>query len=197
MKIKTQITAAFASGALLLSLATPALAANVTISGNGAGSNNNFNHWINTTKVMAQQNTAIINNMVNNLANTGNNSAWFNTGGASGISTGVSNSNTVINNQANLNQIQSLGAVPVVPTTTVTVTGNGAGSNNNVNAGSNSLTVISQTNGASFTNVVTNSSNTGNNSTSFNTGGSTGITTGGVNSNVSVSNQANANSIQN
>lgn len=59
--------------------------------GNGAGSNNSTNVSNETNKTINQTNTAAINNTLDLSANTGNNTASYNTGGDSNITTGDAN----------------------------------------------------------------------------------------------------------
>lgn len=77
--------------------------------------------------------------------------------------------------------------------TTITVSGNGAGSVNTVNSTSSNNTSVSQTNIASVSNVVVANSNTGNNTASFNTGGSTLVRSGNSSTTTTITNRSGLN----
>lgn len=68
----------------------------------------------------------------------------------------------------------------------VTVNGNGPFSNNSVLVSENTSTVVSQSNSTNVVNSVNTVSNTGNNSSGFNVGGSGNVTSGNVTTNVNV-----------
>lgn len=70
--------------------------------------------------------------------------------------------------------------------TTVNVSGNGAFSNTSVKVKNVAGTTVSQTNVSNVTTVVNSTANTGNNSSSFNTGGGSAVVTGNATSNVNV-----------
>lgn len=77
--------------------------------------------------------------------------------------------------------------------TSIGILGNGAGSQNTVNVSSSNSTRVSQMNGMRVENDVHSRVNTGNNKSSFNTGGFTGISTGGASSNTSINTSGNIN----
>ena len=74
------------------------------------------------------------------------------------------------------------------------ISGNGAFSRNDVSLRSSNSTTVNQSNDADIRNDISTNASTGNNSSSFNTGGDSRIDTGDANSIVSVSNMANTNS---
>ncbi len=83
---------------------------------------------------------------------------------------------------------------PVAFAQEVTVSGNGAFSDSAVNVSNNSSTSVNQTNNANVVNKVSSNANSGGNSSKFNTGGSTNITTGKAVTDTTVSNSLNLNS---
>ncbi|MBA3723991.1 MAG: hypothetical protein H0W89_03820 [Candidatus Levybacteria bacterium] len=74
------------------------------------------------------------------------------------------------------------------------ISGNGAFSRNDVSVSSSNSTTVNQSNDADIRNDISTNASTGNNSSSFNTGGDSRIDTGDANSFVSIANMANANS---
>jgi hypothetical protein len=85
-----------------------------------------------------------------------------------------------------------LGAyVPSVTAEEVIVTGNNAGSENTVNVTQSNTTTVTQSNDAVITNNISSEANTGDNTATNNTGGETNISTGDINTSVSVVNSGN------
>jgi len=82
---------------------------------------------------------------------------------------------------------------PLANADTVTVTGNGALSGSVVNVTNSSNTVVNQTNNANISNNINTNASTGGNSSNFNTGGNSTISTGNASTNVTVNNAANSN----
>jgi len=190
----TKITTAIATGAILLSTVTPALAATgVGVVGNGAESTNTVNVTKNNTSTAVQSNSADISNTVSSTANSGGNTADFNTGGSSSITTGPAANAVSISNEANSNKLSTGDPCGCSDPTQVVVKGNGAFSNNAANVTSNNNNSAYQTNTADFTNNVTNNANTGDNSGSYNTGGGTSIFTGPAKNATQIDNKANEN----
>lgn len=73
----------------------------------------------------------------------------------------------------------------------ITISGNGSTSTNEVANATTQTSTVQQSNNLSATNTVQTSADTGNNSASDNTGGDTSITTGDVQTDVSVTNEGN------
>jgi len=194
MTFNKRIITAIATGAVLVNaMSTLALAdTNLTVTGNGAFSNNAVNVTSASNTVVNQTNNANITNNIKSDASTGGNSSNFNTGGNSTIKTGDANNSVNVSNAANLNEANvSCGCGNGA--TSVNVTGNGAYSESGVNVTNANEVFLNQNNDANFQNNVTANSNTGKNDSSFNTGGSTTIWTGNASDNVNVTNKANAN----
>jgi len=195
MTFSKRFTTAIATGAVLINALAPiAFADSVTVSGNGAFSNNAVNSSVNTTTAVNQSNNANIVNNVTSNASTGGNSSNFNTGGDSRIVTGNATTNTSVSTAANLNKasIDNCGACSG-GATNVTVSGNGAYSTTGVALNKENSVFLNQTNNANILNDVNAKANTGKNDNSFNTGGDAVTVTGNATTNVKVANKANAN----
>lgn len=104
-----KITAVIVAGGLMLgTFASSAFAStNIVISGNGAFSDNHISIRQSNRLYVNQSNWADISNVVRLRANTGFNSANFNTGGDVYIRTGDVNSTVRIFNAANLNRFDN------------------------------------------------------------------------------------------
>lgn len=194
MNFKTRLTTAIATGAVLLNALAPiALAQDVTVTGNGATSNNTVNVNNNSNTTVSQSNTANVTNVVNSTSNTGNNSAGLNTGGNVGIQTGNATTAVSVETAVNKNVVSLECNCVAGGNTNVTVDGNGALSVNTVNANQNNSTSLGQSNYANVYNEVNAGSNSGGNSAGLNTGGDVLIHTGSASTFVEVSTAANAN----
>jgi len=194
MTFKKRIITAIATGAVLVNAMAPLALADtsLTVSGNGAFSNNAVNVTNESNTVVNQTNNANITNNIKSDASTGGNSSNYNTGGNSTVNTGAASSNVNVTNAANLNEANvSCGCDNGA--TSVNVTGNGAYSDNGVGVTNANEVFLNQNNNANFNNNVTANSSTGKNDSSFNTGGSTVVNTGAASTNVGVNNTANAN----
>lgn len=195
MTFTKKITTAIATGAVLINALAPvALAESVTVTGNGALSNNAVNSTTNSTTTVNQSNAANIVNNVKSNASTGGNSSNFNTGGDSKIVTGNATTNVSVSTAANLNKasVANCGACSG-GATNVTIKDNGASSENEANVSKNSSVFLNQGNAASIVNDIDAKANTGKNDNSFNTGGESVTKTGNATTNVEVANLANAN----
>lgn len=168
-------------------------AVNVTVSGNGATSDNNVDVIKSNELFLNQDNNAHVNNKINANASTGKNDSSFNTGGASITVTGNAESKVNVDNKANANIAEVGGGNSAQNSSGVTITGNGSLSNNNVTLTETSLTELMQTNIADIRNDVKAKAETGENKSSFNTGGMTIISTGNAKTDVAVDNMVNFN----
>lgn len=195
MTFSNKITTAIATGAVLVNAIAPvAFAQEVNVSGNGAFSDNGVALTNNSTTSVNQTNTANVVNKVSSNASSGGNSSKFNTGGTSNITTGPASAGTTINNALNANvaKMPNCGSC-AGSATDVNVAGNGAYSDNTVGVTNNKSVTLNQNNSANVKNIVDATANTGKNDSKFNTGGSTGITTGAATTVVGVTTAANAN----
>lgn len=193
-KLTLKLTTSAVSAVLGLASVAPAAfgATSLTVSGNGSNSNNSVNVSSSNSNFVTQSNVANVVNDVAVSSNTGGNHADSNTGGTSNISTGSTTSNVGVSTQANSN-IANVAACNCLGNTDVTVSGNGHESDNSVDLHSNHASVVNQTNEANVLNNVSVDSNTGHNSASSNTNGDNGISTGGSNATVGVTNALNSN----
>ncbi len=92
--------------------------------------------------------------------------------------------------------VMSLAFTPHVLAEQITITGNGAESVNEVVVSKENTSTTQQTNNADITNSITNEVSTGNNSTSFNTGGDTAVQTGDATVVTEVTNTANTSIVE-
>lgn len=175
------------------------------IAGNGAESDNAITLSNRGTTTLNQNNNAYITNTVTNHANTGYNTADFNTGGGVLIGTGNAYNNTNIQNSANFNWA-SLNACGCTSdgNGNVAIIGNGAFSHNSVRDNFGNRLATYQNNYADIANNVRNNQSTGYNSSDFNTsdpfwgyGSPSFLFTGGAQNNTGVSTEANKNIIGN
>ena len=172
-------------------------ATNVTVSGNGAYSDNGVGVNNTNSVFLNQANDANINNNVDAKASTGKNDTSYNTGGGSIVLTGNATTNTAINNKANANFANVGGSNGSLGGSSVTIDGNGAFSTTGVGLNQSSAVVLGQDNAANINNNVDAKAKTGDNGATFNTGnGTSGISTGNATTGVTVDNAANFNSAE-
>lgn len=193
-KLQRKVVSVLAAGAIVLSMATPALAdTTVTITGNGSGSNNAAVVTQTSTTTVSQTNKADVNNNVTSNANTGGNDANYNTGGDVMVKTGGATTTTNVTNTLNSNAAQVSGC-NCGSDTNVAISGNGAKSTNLVTPTVTNTTAVEQSNQANVENNVHSDAKTGGNDANLNTGGTVMIGTGPASSTSNVSTTANANS---
>ncbi|HVZ59126.1 MAG TPA: hypothetical protein VG935_05225 [Patescibacteria group bacterium] len=192
---KTRIATAIATGSVLLQAVAGLTFAStsITLSTNGADSNNtaNITHSSNTTVV--QNNTANITNNVDVNSSTGGNDADKNTGGTVKVDTGNATTNVTVSNSANQNAANVQGCGCGDGDTNVTIDKNGAESSNSVDLNSNNTVGVFQNNTANVGNNVNVHANTGDNDAYKNTGGGVSVTTGDTNTTVNLTTNADAN----
>lgn len=174
MNIKQKITTAIATGAMLMTMAAPAsfAASNITIKGNGFWSKNHVFSFSSSKKVVRQRNNTNVNTTVVSKSNTGGNKSSFNTGGSNSITTGNTTTNTTVNVAAGSNYNSGEGCCcDGEGETTVTIQGNGALSHNGALVAESCKDIVNQSNKTVVNTTIVSSSNTGGNSSNFNTGG--------------------------
>lgn len=187
-----KLSTAIATGAVLLSSVAPAFA-DVTVSGNGAFSENGVSTTSTTTTAVTQNNDANISNNISSSSSTGGNTANFNTGsGGTTINTGDATNDVTVDNAVNVNQA-TVSSCGCGQNQDITIKDNSAFTTNGVDASNTNTTALTQTNDANIRNNVDAYASTGHNDAGFNTGGDVTIRTGDADSTVSVSNLANAN----
>ncbi len=192
-KLVLKVTTA-ASTAVLLTGSVASVAfgtTTVTVSGNGADSDNTANVNVTNSSSIYQTNTADISNSVKINSNTGDNTANKNTGGDVSINTGDANVSSSVSNSANSN-VATLGC-NCTGDTSVKIAGNGADSENTANVDVANKTSVVQANDADVRNNISVDSNTGGNKAGKNTGGDVDITTGDSDVTVDVTNAVNQN----
>jgi len=165
----------------------------VTISGNGAKSDNAVKVNKDSTVDLFQTNDANVNNKVDADATTGKNNANQNTGGATMISTGDAVTVTSVSTMANANQANVGGAAHVAGDTDIRIIGNGYDSDNHAYVNQDNATALVQNNVADVWNSVWADAKTGKNSADQNTGDETLIYTGDAVVDTSVDNMVNFN----
>lgn len=171
----------------------------VTISGNGAFSDNGVALNQNSAVVLDQNNDARIRNDVDANAKTGGNDSQFNTGGKTVVKTGNASNDVDVDNFVNFNSAD-LDCGCVLDDLDVTVAKNGADSWNTVDAAANNAVVDAQDNDAHLWNDVDGDAKTGANDVSFSTGDVNSdpmVKTGDANSSTGVNNSGNVNVLTN
>lgn len=191
--IKTRIASAVATSALLVSMITPAFAADITVTGNGSGSVNTANVTDTNTTSVSQTNNAVVTNNVTSNSNSGGNSANFNTGGSTTVVSGPAKSTAEVTTAVNANHADVTPCNCENGGTDVKISGNGATSFNTANVNGANTTTVGQTNAAAVSNSVASNANSGNNGASFNTGGTTVVQSGLAQSSADVTTAANVN----
>jgi hypothetical protein len=164
MGIKTKISTAIATGAVLAtSLAPAAFANSIEISGNGAFSDNSVDFTQRNTTRVVQSNDSNISNTVRVSNDTGGNSSSFNTGGDTTIRTGNASSDVSIVNEGNSN-VANLQSCGCESGTDISIHGNGAFSENGVDVDTSRNTSLVQRNTQDIDNNVHVDNSTGNGS---------------------------------
>lgn len=190
---KQKITYALTTVAFLGSAALfPAFASTIQEVGNGAFSNSDVQANSSNTTDVNQNNASTITNNVQATADTGNNSASYNTGSSVNVFTGAANTNVGITNMTGSNTANVIGAGSGGAQSTA-VAGNGAFSDNAVQSNNTTSTALNQNNSATVTNDVNVANNTGNNSANFNTGSDVNIYSGNANAYVGLYNATGGN----
>jgi len=187
-KISAKMSAAVAMAVVFASTIVPAAfaATAVTVNNNGASSVNSV--WVKNknTTLVKQKNTSVIGTSVNAISKTGGNNADFNTGGNSGITTGeaLTAVGVTVGGSTNSAALPECGCQ--TNTNSVDINHNGAFSVNSVHVVNNNTTTFKQSNSSVIWTEVDVKTSTGNNSASFNTGGTTTVNTGPATTGVTV-----------
>jgi hypothetical protein len=184
----TRIVTAIATAAVILGAVAPAAFADttITVTGNGAGSNNTVVTNNSTNTSVNQSNNSTVVTSVNSTASTGGNDSSFNTGGETSIQTGNATSKVKVTVGGSSNAAVITDPCGCNTTTNVDVSGNGAESSNGVILSSSSWFNAIQNNWTSIITEISSVGKTGKNTSSFNTGGTTTTTTGNSTSKVKV-----------
>lgn len=179
MEYKTKIGTAVAIGSLMLATLMPGAAAaatNITISGNGADSNNTANVTNSSNTTVNQTNTQNVSLNISVSAKTGKNTANNNTGGDVEINTGKADATSTINitggsNTANI----SCGCLAT--NDTIDIMDNGAESDNKSIVKNKKKAKYDQGGNQYVTGTVKVKAKTGKNKAKNNTTGNVTITT--------------------
>lgn len=162
---------------------------NITIKGNGSGSNNTVNHSPTNNNTILVNNYAAISNNTRGYANTGGNSASGNTGGNISIQTGNITVEEKVKNATNKAKV-SLSINPLGGYL-INIFGNGADSDNTITINENSDNILSVNNVADIYNNSFWDLITGNNKADRNTNGDVAIKTGDIKTNITIENDIN------
>jgi hypothetical protein len=186
-KLLYKLGTGLAAASLLTgALATSAFAANVTISGNGIGSNNTGVITQSCSTTISQRNTTTVETNASVIASSGNNEASGNTtgggGGDVGIAAGAATASLTVTVAGGTNTATGAPSCdPVDPASNVTLSSNGI---NTTNVGVLNQTATDTIRQRNRTRVTTNAlvrARTGRNQTNNNTtgggGGSVGVVT--------------------
>lgn len=177
----------------------------VTIDGNGANSDNEFEFENGEGKprfdlknqsdiTVLQENLARVDNLIESDAKTGWNDANYNTGGSSVVMTGSAESHAGVSTVANSNWAQIGGSAGLASSgLSAVISGNGYKSDNEIEVELRKSTGVFQNNLAEVLNDVEADSSTGKNDANYNTGGMSLVETGNAGSAVAVENNLNFN----
>jgi hypothetical protein len=176
-----------------------AASGSISVSGNGANTTNSVNVSSTNTTTVSQNNTANITNKATTNANTGNNSADWNSGNVI-IHTGSITATTNIENKNVNNSIAKiLGGCDKNCTISqemiLQIFGNGAGSVNNLVFTANDSKTYTSSNLANIYNDAVHNLNTGGNSANGNNGDVT-ILSGDIDSTINITNEVNSNYVE-
>ena len=156
------------TGLFALTAVPGAFASEITIGGNGAGSDNTVDVRSENDTNVTQRNNSTITNNVNTSQNTGGNRASFNTGGDVAIVTGDADSDVSIVNKTGSN-FAFLGNTGGDHRLDLAIVGNGSFSDNEIDVRHNNSLDVNQSNRSRIENDVTVRQHTGNNRVSANT----------------------------
>ncbi|HVZ11927.1 MAG TPA: hypothetical protein VG965_02765 [Patescibacteria group bacterium] len=193
--IKQKITYVLATIAFLGSaIFFQAHASEIQAAGNGAFSNTSVNTNSTNTTNATQNSTNNIQNNIVAVADTGHNSASFNTGSTVNVTSGDANTNVSVANLTNGNTatVMSSAADSNTPSGAISA-GNGAFSQSSINTNTSNNTSVSQNSNAHISNTISAQSNTANNAANFNTGSNVSVQTGNANNTVGILNSTGSN----
>jgi hypothetical protein len=169
---------------------------NVTISGNGANSDNNAEVSNSNTTVITQSNSSVVGTVISSDANTGDNTANGNNKGDVTITTGEAKNRTKVNVQTGSNDASVTSCCGCEGNTTLDINGNGNKSDNTAKVNTANTTVAQQTNSSKVWTILSNKSNTGGNKANNNNQGNVSITSGNAKNKTKVRVQTGGNSLE-
>jgi hypothetical protein len=179
--------------ALLAMAAVPAMANSVTIGTTGPWSLNTVLFNQNTRVKVKTNQFAMVDNSVNNTANSGGDSVIGNTQAEGGAGSGNATANTTVDNQLNGSQVVVNTPCDCQKNTDITMTETGPGSINNIEVNNNTSIRVNTNQGAFVRNNISSTANSGGNTVSFNTQGG-GISSGNASAFGGVTNWLNTSS---
>lgn len=191
MNIKQKLTSAIVLGSMVAAVVAPASFAatnTVAISGTGAFSYNKIKVVnLSSTSVTQVNGTTAITG-VNAGSNTGGNKSSFNVGGTNTVTSGTATTSVgvTVGGSTNTNTGSSCGCGANNSTNTAGISGTGAFSYNKIVVVNGSTNTVEQGNETVAVTQVNASSDTGGNSSSFNVGSGSSITSGTATTGVSV-----------
>lgn len=175
---------------LSVNIFTRAYAEEITISGNGAGSNNEVHVESTQNESVSQTNDANVGNDILNTATTGGNTTNNNNSDTT-IQTGDANSSIATNNNINSNVSQN-NPCCMNSASTYNIENNGTGSQNTIQSNTSTNISSSLENNATVKNNITIRANTGDNAADQNNG-NVMIKTGDIKSSIIVNSNTNHN----
>ncbi len=182
-----------ATAALMLTMAAPVGAANLSIARNGARSVNVISVGYSNTGTTTQSNSGNTTTVVSNEADTGNNRANFNTGGDVGITTGAASATTGVTNTGHYNVAGDECGCPDDGALVAEIEENGAESQSAIGYSRVNARNRNQVNSGDATTGASNVSRTGRNRANFNTEGETSVTTADATASTTVDNVGHTN----
>jgi len=161
------------------SFASSAMAADITISGNGAGATSVVTVKDTCTTSVNQSNSTSVNTTANVSANTGGNNVSGNTGGASSVSTGDATAGVSVTVEGGTNEAAPISCCTCLSGNgEVAVVGNGTDTLNVVTETKKQKSTLTQKNKTKVWTLATVKAKTGKNSLVNNTGTGSDVTTG-------------------
>lgn len=181
IKIKHKLPLIVSSIIVVMGLVTvpQALAEELSITGNGAESNNQVQVSQSSDTSVSQNNQNDTSNDIKVKENTGENKASENTDGSTSIKTGDANSNTSVTNSGNVSSA-TVNNCNCDSNGSVSISGNGAFSNNNANIDSSFNNTVTIDQNANIRNNIDDELITGRNKANDNTNGDVLIHTGNI-----------------
>src|SRR5258708_6259297 len=170
------------SSTLIAVAANVAFASELTISANGADTNNLINVKNSNSTAVSQSNTTTVVNTVSTTSNSGGNEANKNTGGNVTVTSGDSTAKTTVNTKAGENVVivggtTSAGAGGSTGSSLI-IFGNGADTHNLIDLTQSNSIALAQKNSTFVDNSIITDATSGDNEANKNTGGN--VTVGGM-----------------
>lgn len=194
MKIRKAIATFSAITLVLLYSVVPVYAVERKASNENTGADSINSATTSTTNstTVSNENTAKVTNNVSSDANTGGNTASYNTGSGS-VKTGDASTSVSVSTTVNTNTTDvSCGGCTGPGDTTVQNKNTGANSENTVSAETSNTVAVNNSNDATVKNKLSADSNSGDNKANYNTGNAS-VTTGDAEANVDVKTDVNHN----